>query len=47
MDHAERWRPFRSVASWYMWRAVDMAKNESLAAKAKAVTRPRKKASTG
>jgi len=47
MDHAERWSPFRSVASWYMWRAVDMAKNESLAAKAKAVTRPRKRASTG
>jgi DNA-3-methyladenine glycosylase II len=23
----ERWRPFRSVASWYLWRACDMAKN--------------------
>lgn len=22
--HAEVWRPFRSVASWYMWRAVDL-----------------------
>jgi 3-methyladenine DNA glycosylase/8-oxoguanine DNA glycosylase len=21
----ERWRPFRSVASWYMWRAVQLA----------------------
>lgn len=21
--HAERWRPFRSVASWYLWRALD------------------------
>jgi 3-methyladenine DNA glycosylase/8-oxoguanine DNA glycosylase len=21
---AERWRPFRTVASWYMWRAVDL-----------------------
>lgn len=20
--HAERWRPYRSVASWYMWRAL-------------------------
>jgi DNA-3-methyladenine glycosylase II len=20
---AERWRPFRSVASWYLWRALD------------------------
>ena len=24
---AERWRPFRSVASWYMWRACDLAKS--------------------
>ncbi|MDA7979613.1 MAG: DNA-3-methyladenine glycosylase [Pirellulales bacterium] len=23
--HAERWRPYRSVASWYLWRAVDLA----------------------
>jgi DNA-3-methyladenine glycosylase II len=22
----ERWRPFRSVASWYLWRACDLAK---------------------
>ena len=22
---AERWRPYRSVASWYLWRAVDQA----------------------
>lgn len=21
--HAERWRPYRSVASWYMWRVLD------------------------
>jgi 3-methyladenine DNA glycosylase/8-oxoguanine DNA glycosylase len=21
----ERWRPYRTVASWYMWRAVDLA----------------------
>ncbi len=21
--HAERWRPYRSVASWYMWRALE------------------------
>jgi len=25
----ERWRPFRSVASWYMWRACDLAKSSS------------------
>jgi DNA-3-methyladenine glycosylase II len=23
MKRAERWRPYRSVASWYLWRAVD------------------------
>jgi DNA-3-methyladenine glycosylase II len=23
-EHAERWRPYRSIASWYMWRAVDL-----------------------
>jgi 3-methyladenine DNA glycosylase/8-oxoguanine DNA glycosylase len=22
-DYAERWRPYRSVASWYLWRIVD------------------------
>lgn len=22
--HAERWRPYRSVGSWFMWRAVEM-----------------------
>ncbi|HVJ90169.1 MAG TPA: cysteine methyltransferase, partial [Labilithrix sp.] len=23
MRRGERWRPFRSVASWYLWRAAD------------------------
>lgn len=23
LQHGERWRPYRSVASWYMWRALD------------------------
>lgn len=23
IEHGERWRPYRSVASWYMWRATD------------------------
>jgi len=22
----ERWRPYRSVASWYLWRAADLGK---------------------
>jgi 3-methyladenine DNA glycosylase/8-oxoguanine DNA glycosylase len=21
-----RWRPYRSVASWYLWRALELAK---------------------
>jgi O-6-methylguanine DNA methyltransferase len=25
--YAERWRPYRSVASWYLWRAVDLSRN--------------------
>jgi methylated-DNA-[protein]-cysteine S-methyltransferase len=24
-SHAERWRPYRSVASWYLWRAAEAA----------------------
>ena len=24
MDYCECWRPYRSVGSWYMWRAVDL-----------------------
>lgn len=24
----ERWRPYRSVASWYLWRAVDLARSD-------------------
>jgi 3-methyladenine DNA glycosylase/8-oxoguanine DNA glycosylase len=23
LEYGERWRPFRSVASWYMWRVLD------------------------
>jgi 3-methyladenine DNA glycosylase/8-oxoguanine DNA glycosylase len=29
LAYGERWRPFRSVASWYMWRAVDIARRAS------------------
>jgi DNA-3-methyladenine glycosylase II len=25
---AERWRPWRSIASWYMWRACDLAQGK-------------------
>jgi DNA-3-methyladenine glycosylase II len=26
LKRGKRWAPFRSVASWYLWRAVDLAK---------------------
>jgi DNA-3-methyladenine glycosylase II len=37
----EKWRPYRTVASWYMWRAVEVAGNKA-ARKIKKV-RPKKK----
>jgi 3-methyladenine DNA glycosylase/8-oxoguanine DNA glycosylase len=27
LAHGELWRPYRSVASWYMWRAVELSRN--------------------
>jgi len=27
LKHGERWRPHRSVASWYMWRALEFDRN--------------------
>src|ERR1700676_959288 len=38
LEHGERWRPYRSIASWYLWRAVDR-KN----AKKSAAVKKRKK----
>jgi DNA-3-methyladenine glycosylase II len=26
LAHGESWRPYRSVASWYLWRALDLTK---------------------
>ena len=26
---AERWKPYRSVASWYMWRALEVTRPEA------------------
>jgi DNA-3-methyladenine glycosylase II len=26
LAYGERWRPYRSAAAWYLWRAVDLAK---------------------
>ncbi len=31
LEHGERWRPYRSVASWYLWRAVDLANSTKAA----------------
>ncbi len=51
LTYGERWRPYRSIASWYMWRAAEMkdlpmageqAKNTSLRAKTSAIQRARK-----
>src|SRR5207248_3214364 len=24
LEHGERWRPYRTVASWYLWRVLDL-----------------------
>ncbi|HUY34774.1 MAG TPA: DNA-3-methyladenine glycosylase [Pirellulales bacterium] len=29
--HGQRWRPYRSVASWYLWRAVDLHRRDEQA----------------
>src|SRR5512147_1266633 len=28
LHYGERWKPYRTAASWYLWRAVDRSKNE-------------------
>jgi 3-methyladenine DNA glycosylase/8-oxoguanine DNA glycosylase len=25
LEHGERWRPYRSVAAWYLWRSLEAA----------------------
>jgi DNA-3-methyladenine glycosylase II len=40
----ERWRPYRTVASWYMWRAAQRAGNAALRKIGPARTKPRKRA---
>ena len=32
LEYGERWRPYRSIASWYLWRAVDQKNAEKSAA---------------
>ena len=29
LRYGERWKPYRTVASWYLWRAVDLAKTRA------------------
>lgn len=29
LAHGERWRPFRTIAAWYLWRAADRAKKSA------------------
>ena len=30
LTHGESWRPFRSVASWYLWRSLDLQNGQKL-----------------
>lgn len=42
LEHGERWRPYRSIASWYLWRALE-AKRVKKAPAAKAPNQSAKK----
>jgi DNA-3-methyladenine glycosylase II len=35
LEYGERWRPYRSIASWYLWRAVDTHRSKKASAKKK------------
>ena len=35
LEHGERWRPYRSIASWYLWRAADAKSAKKSTAKNK------------
>lgn len=30
LKFGERWRPYRTIAAWYLWRAVDLAANKNV-----------------
>lgn len=30
LRHGERWRPYRSVAAWYLWRSVDLHRQSTM-----------------
>jgi DNA-3-methyladenine glycosylase II len=42
-EYGERWRPYRTVASWYMWRAVQLAEKPKAKPKAKGAKKPARK----
>lgn len=55
LAYGERWRPYRSVASWYLWRAAEMkdlpmateAAKKTTAARKASVSKPKKHAKGG
>jgi 3-methyladenine DNA glycosylase/8-oxoguanine DNA glycosylase len=44
-EFGERWRPYRSIASWYMWRAVEHYGKKRKVTKAPTKKRAKKKSS--
>jgi DNA-3-methyladenine glycosylase II len=46
LAYGERWRPYRSVASWYLWRAAEMKDRPMAGELAKKTAAPSKKATT-
>lgn len=42
-EFGERWRPYRTVASWYMWRAVQLAGKDGRKIKKKSAARNKSK----
>jgi DNA-3-methyladenine glycosylase II len=42
-EFGDRWRPYRTVASWYMWRAVQLAGKDARKVVKKRPTKKRKK----
>jgi len=42
LEYGERWRPYRSIASWYLWRAVDQKSAKKNKPKSKLASRAQK-----
>jgi DNA-3-methyladenine glycosylase II len=43
LAYGERWRPHRTAAAWYLWRAVELARSGKLPAPAERIRLPRTK----